>query len=128
MNGINILETIELVTRPYEMTGLMISFVVTLFVFAALGIIIGKNDIAKENGEEKPFVISKKMWIVGIIAFVFFNVACFFVSIYSEPTGEHEYICTLDNTVTVNEFLEHYEILEIETNKNGVTKYRIKEK
>lgn len=104
MNGVEILSSTQVASEfTFNWTVFWIAFGATL----GIGLIVGIWNVAR--GECESYYIASCL-IVGIICGVIFGVM--FGDICKHPTAyETHYKVTIDDTVSMNEFLDKYEIL-----------------
>lgn len=94
IKGIEVLDKAEIKGISFQ------GLVVALLVFIVVAIV---GSIVTE-GECPAFIA-----IISVLA------ACFVVIfLFTEPTGEYKYKVTIDDTVSLNEFYEKYEIINQE--------------
>lgn len=107
MNGVEILSSLEVVIETaFSTFGFMIAFFGCLTFSLVSGFFTGRSINAVRFG----------LWI-GLIVGVIFGLFFGFVtgSIFSEPVAyETHYKVTIDDSVSINEFLDSYEIVDIE--------------
>jgi len=108
MNGINILETIEVTVAPYETAALLFSFIM-LMVFGGI--------VGYRAAGDKP--ISNREYKIGIGFVCVIFVTSILFGTYRVPTGVIQYKCTIDDTVTMGEVEEQYTILDVTVDESG---------
>lgn len=93
IKGIEVLDKAEIYHITFQglVVGLFVSFIVVM-----VGSIV--------TSCEEPVVIA----LISIFSF------CVTFCIFIEPTGEYNYKVTIDDTVSLNEFYEKYEIIDQE--------------
>ena len=93
IKGIEVLDKAEIKDMPLQ------GLVVGLFVFLSMTI-LGLT------------VTEDKCPIAIVLISIFACIITFFI--FTEPTGEYKYKVTIDDTVSLNEFYEKYEIIDQE--------------
>jgi hypothetical protein len=115
LDGIEVLNKVEIMESP-----MWIAIVVIVFFFIFLvSLIAGAIDIFTDFLDNKKWIPGVGMivsWVIILMMFIC-DKCC------SEPTGKYEYQVTIDDSVSMTEFLEKYEIIEV----NGKI-YMIREK
>lgn len=105
MDGMTILSTYEHPTAHYmDDSSIIFTCVVIMVVCAVIGFIL--TIISEENGFIPTFLI------LGAIICIFTNIVT--SSCCVEYTYETHYKVILDDTVSINEFLDKYEIVDID--------------
>lgn len=106
MNGIEILSTAEVVTATAcNTTAVWIGIIATIIVVAIIGIIVAWHEY--DGGYIALFMV------IGMMLSVFTAMAV--ASITSYPTAyETQYKVTIDDSVSMNEFNEKYEVVSQE--------------
>lgn len=105
LEGIEILNQIEITTKPdwAAICGAISLFMLSIFVVAMF------ISIAKDK--EIVVTITFILMILSIVAVITF------LALYENikvPTGKYEYQVTIDKSVSMTEFYEKYEIIDVE--------------
>lgn len=116
LEGINILNQIEIMESPIWIAIVGLVFVGLWLISFILVIIDSFKDFTNTDG--RIFLYIMIISFVGILVCRGLD-----DQILTEPTGVYEYQVTIDDSVSMTEFLEKYEIIEI----NGKI-YTIREK
>lgn len=114
LEGITILNQSEIMTKPeWTQTVAIISMILMLvFLFASLCFLI-------TDKEKLGFAMSLLMILSAIASLTFITLE----ENIEIPTGKYEYQVIIDDNVSLNEFIEKYEIINIDGKL-----YTIKEK
>lgn len=116
LEGINILNKVEIMEPPMWVSVVIIVLFIISLLSLGMGIVDAIEDIT--DGHTWIFIV---VTIVAYLALIIMgNVD---KQLLTEPTGVYEYQVTIDDSVSMNEFLEKYEIIEV----NGKI-YTIREK
>lgn len=113
MEGITVLNQTEIMKVPaWIETMMVISLVVCVISFIACFFVSGKANMLE--------IVCLITMLISIIAFLI-SAVCGMV--IEEPTGKYKYDCLMSEDVSMTEFYEKYEVLEV----NGQI-WKIKEK
>ena len=94
IKGIEVLDKAEINDIPLQ--GLFVVGLLVFFIVAIVGTII-------TDGEYPAAIV-----IISVLA------CCVTSFVFIRPTGEYKYKVTIDDTVSLNEFYEKYEIIDQE--------------
>ena len=102
MNGIEVLNQTEIVQTPLEigLTGIICG------IIFFIGIVIAAN-IKNDN------IMGFISFVVAIIAGIILIVSAILTLFVEEPTGKYQYDCLISEDVSMTEFYEKYEVVEI---------------
>lgn len=114
MQGITILNQTEIMKAPTWAENMMLAGIVVL----AIGFIVGVSAISINH--EKVGIISLIIAIIGVLVSLAGTICLLSID---EPTGKYKYDCLISEDVSMTEFYEKYEVLEV----NGQI-WKIKEK
>lgn len=116
LEGIEILNKIEIMESPMWIT--------IAIIVCSVGILVG---IGMFFADVITDFLDDKWWISALIIVLSYigvlTMSILDKNLLTEPTGQYKYQVTIDDNVSMNEFLEKYEIIEV----NGKI-YTIKEK
>ena len=104
MNGIDILNKEKILTAP-EWIGMAASIsgvMVIISIIFVVAFTLTIHDIA--------FILSMILFVCSIVAFVVF--AAINDTYKSEPTGRYRYEVTIDDSVSITEVYDHYNVVE----------------
>jgi hypothetical protein len=105
LEGIEILNQTEIITSP-EWTGIAsITSLILIIIFFSL------TCAALMGDKNKLFIGMFILTILSFIAFVTFNILDNVIEI---KTGKYEYQVTINESVSMTEFHEKYEIIEVQ--------------
>lgn len=116
LEGIEILNKVEIMESPMWVSVVIIVLFIISLLSLGMGIVDAIEDIT--DGHCLIFIV---VATVAYIALIIMGNAD--KQLLTEPTGVYEYQVTIDDSVSMNEFLEKYEIIEV----NGKI-YTIREK
>lgn len=107
LEGINILNQTEIMESPLWFSVVII----VLFIVSLISLIVGIIDAIKDfsNGHTWIFIIITTIAYIAIL--IMGNAGS---NVLTEPTGRYEYQVTIDDSVSMNEFLEEYEIIKVD--------------
>lgn len=119
MEGITILNKVDIMELPLWVNVIIIVLSIITFLSIGMSVVDAIKDIT--NGHCWIFlVVTTVAYIALVIMGIMGNVD---KQLLTEPTGKYEYQVTIDDSVSMNEFYEKYEIVEV----NGKI-YTIREK
>lgn len=100
LEGIEVLNKTEIMCPPtWALLLLFITMIVAvIFVFAAL------------IGEKYDLYVA----FISLLLLLLIVGSCILCCVLEKPTGKYEYKVTIDDSVSMNEFNERYEIIEVE--------------
>lgn len=106
LEGIEILEKIE-ITSPSDFSISILIFSIVWLLLSFVAILIGSviNSETLASGGGITCFISLLLILIGLCI----------CSIHQVPTGEYKYTVIIDDSVTINEFYERYNVIA----KNG---------
>lgn len=116
MEGIEVLNQIEIMELPLWVNVVIIVLLIITLFSLVMSFVDAIKDIT--NGHCWIFMVVTTVTYIALIIMSSMD-----KQLLTEPTGKYEYQVTIDDSVSMNEFYEKYEIVEV----NGKI-YTIREK
>ena len=104
MNGIEILNQIEIMQTPLWIEILFITCCVIMCISFGVGLAAAKSD---KEILAIVFLIIAGVCAIGIL------ISFFCMVFIEEPTGKYEYDCLISEDVSMTEFYEKYDVIEV---------------
>ena len=106
LEGIEILNKVEIMESPMWISVVGLVFCVLFFISFMAAIM----DAFKDFSDGHLWIFALGIVISYITIIIMSNVN---KQLKTEPTGQYEYQVTIDDSVSINELLEKYEIVEV---------------